>query len=115
MEEIDPTAQEVLGNIFGTVRFNLVYVQKQKGGSDCGLFAIAISTTISYGKYPTMLLFDQAAMCSHLVIAWKRPDSTIMIKLRDQEVPSSICLSSRLACDIYSSNHWPNKDTKHDF
>ena len=42
-EEIDSNTQEVVFNIFGTVDINFVQVQKQRGGSDCGLFAIAIS------------------------------------------------------------------------
>lgn len=45
-EEIDPITQEVAHNIFGNVTFNSVCVQKQKGGTDCGLFAIAFSTAI---------------------------------------------------------------------
>ena len=41
--------------------------QKQKGGADCGLFAIANATAIAFGKNPCKLQFMQASLRSHLV------------------------------------------------
>ncbi len=56
--ELDPDTEKVVFNLFGTVKLNFVNVQKQKGGSDCGLFAIAISTAISNGLNPARIIFD---------------------------------------------------------
>ena len=41
--------------------------QKQKGTVDCGLFAIANATAISFGKNPSKLQFKQEAMRSYLI------------------------------------------------
>ena len=42
-------------------------MQKQKGSSDCGLFALAFITSICNGQDPTDLAYDQSAMRSHLL------------------------------------------------
>ena len=41
--------------------------QKQKGTTDCGLFAIANATPIAHGKNPSKLQFQQESMRLHLV------------------------------------------------
>ena len=41
--------------------------QKQEGGTDCGLFAIAAATAIAHGVDPTQLKFKQASMRTHLL------------------------------------------------
>ncbi len=40
--------------------------QRQIGGVDCGLFAIAAATSLYYGKHPSDCLFEQSQMRSHL-------------------------------------------------
>ena len=37
-------------------------MQKQVGGKDCGLFAIAVATAILFGKNITNTIFDQQKM-----------------------------------------------------
>ena len=41
--------------------------RKQKGGKDCGIFAIAIATAIASGLNPSRQNFKQEAMRGHLV------------------------------------------------
>ena len=41
--------------------------QKQKGNVDCGLFAIATTTALAFGKNPSKLQFIQEAMRLHLI------------------------------------------------
>ena len=77
-EEIDSNTQEVVFNIFGTVDINFVQVQKQRGGSDCGLFAIAISIAICNGLDPSRIRYDQTSMRSHLVDCFKNETMTII-------------------------------------
>ena len=57
----------ILANLFPSFSVKVMQTQKKVGGNDCGLFAIAIATAIVFGADPTKLLFDQAAMRSHLV------------------------------------------------
>ena len=76
-KEIDASTQEVVYNIFGAVKFNFVPIQKQKGGSECGLFAIAISTAICKGLDPIVVTFNQAAMRDHLIECFNSETMTL--------------------------------------
>jgi hypothetical protein len=64
---VDEETDKVLANLFHSTSVKVMQTQKQVGGNDCGLFAIAIATAIAFGADPTKLLFDQAALQSHLV------------------------------------------------
>jgi hypothetical protein len=48
-----------------TVEF--VNVQKQTGGSEYGLFALAFITSIYNGQDPSKLVYNQSAIQSHLL------------------------------------------------
>lgn len=45
----------------------VVDVQRQRGGSDCGLFAIACAVSVAFGELPQSVKFLQAEMRPHLV------------------------------------------------
>lgn len=42
-------------------------VQKQQGGKECGLYAIANATSIAFGRDPLELSYNEVAMRKHLV------------------------------------------------
>lgn len=45
-----------------------IYLQQtQLNGSDCGVFAIAYATSLSFGSKPETITYDQGAMRQHLV------------------------------------------------
>lgn len=44
-------------------------MQKQHGGTDCGLFAIAAITVIAFGKEPSQLKFNQDNMRDHALFS----------------------------------------------
>ena len=50
-----------------TLSIEFVDVQKQEGGSDCGLFALAFIASICNGDDPTKLVYDQSSMRNHLL------------------------------------------------
>ena len=56
-------------------------VQKQKGTSDCGLFAIAAATSLCYGVLPQYCSWEQEKMREHLVTCFKRGDFTLFPQL----------------------------------
>ena len=56
-------------------------VQKQKGTSDCGLFAIAAATSLCYGVLPQYCSWEQEKMRDHLVTCFKRGDFTLFPQL----------------------------------
>ena len=41
--------------------------QRQQGGSDCGLFAIAYAVDLAMGTDPATIKYDQRAMRKHLI------------------------------------------------
>ena len=49
------------------VSFCLINISKQKGGADCGLFAIAITTTLALGLDTVEITFQQSNLREHLV------------------------------------------------
>lgn len=50
-----------------TLSIEFVDVQKQKGSSDCGLFALAFIASICNGDDPTKPVYDQSSMHNHLL------------------------------------------------
>ena len=49
------------------VKFHMIPVQRQVGGTECGVFAIAFAVALSFGLNPTKLIFDQSKMRTHLI------------------------------------------------
>lgn len=45
----------------------MIAVQRQRGGIDYGLFAIAMATAITFGIDPALQEFNQGEMKTHLV------------------------------------------------
>ena len=65
----DAEVRQVVKNIFDTTRnpsFLMVKIRKQKGNTDCGVFAIAIATSLAYGIDPASCEFQQDLMRQHL-------------------------------------------------
>ena len=48
------------------IKLKMMNVQKQNGGCDCGLFAIAFATALANGIQPGHCFFNQDAMRRHL-------------------------------------------------
>ena len=63
---VDEETKDVVANLFHSSSMKLMQIQKQVGGKDCGLFAIATATAIAFGADPTRLVFNQASMRRHL-------------------------------------------------
>ena len=55
----------------------LVRSQQQKGSKDCGVFAIAMATTIALGHNPSNVIFNQKLMRAHLVDCLKERKFTL--------------------------------------
>lgn len=65
---LDENTKRMVCNLFHTNTKNIKVqsMQKQVGGLDCGVFAIAVITSIAYDKDPSELRFDQKEMRRHL-------------------------------------------------
>ena len=62
---VDKGTQTVIQNLFALSvhsEIKTVPMQKQRGGDDCGLYAIATATVLPFGVDPAVLTFQQDAM-----------------------------------------------------
>jgi hypothetical protein len=64
---LDNATLDVIANLFRSSTVKMLECQKQEGGKDCGLFAIAYATAIGHGVDPTSVKLRQGAMRSHLI------------------------------------------------
>ena len=65
---VDPETRELLKLLFGTdAKVKLETCPQQVGNRDCGVFAIAISTSLANGEHPGCISFDQESMRRHLL------------------------------------------------
>ena len=64
---LDTATLDVIANLFHCSMVKMLECQKQKGGTDCGLIAIAYATNIGHGVDPAGMKLNQAAMRSHLI------------------------------------------------
>ena len=58
----------IISNLFpNKLSIKVAHCQKQRGSSDCGLFAIAFATAVAFGINPSQLKLKQEALRAHLV------------------------------------------------
>ena len=62
--EVEEQLKDLMANNF--TGMNIVPVQQQGNGSDCGVFSIAFATCIVYGRDPSIVIFDVPQMRPHL-------------------------------------------------
>ena len=76
--QIDHHTEQLLAKVFESdVALELAMSPKQQGVKDCGVFAIAISTSLAHGQFPiSSVCFDQSAMRDHLVLCYERQNLT---------------------------------------
>ena len=69
--DIDKESKFQIANILKptgkNIKFNIIPVQRQAGGTEYGLFAIAFAVALGLGFNPTKLLFKQESMRGHLI------------------------------------------------
>lgn len=71
-KKIKPELQTQLATLYGHVgsekelRVFMPQVQVQRGGVDCGCFAVAFAVSLLFGDDPTTLLYSQQEMRGHL-------------------------------------------------
>ena len=65
---VNKETRDIIKNLFGSSKsVRSIPISKQMGGQDCGIFAIAIATTLAFGKDPAPMKFKQSGLRSHLV------------------------------------------------
>ena len=70
---LDQPTENNISNLFPAATITkLVQVNRQTGGLDCGVFAVAISTALAFQQNPAVIKFDQPALRPHLVACFVR-------------------------------------------
>ena len=67
----------IRGLYYSKIKIIVSRCQKQAGGKDCGLYAIAFAVTLVFNLHPSKLKFNQQKMRSHL----KARDDTISMQV----------------------------------
>ena len=75
---------DILHSPLPVITVQCLNVQKQRGGSDCGLFALAFITAVCHGDDPTSLYFDQENMRSHLITSIESGEATPFPVIKEQ-------------------------------
>lgn len=72
--EIDKSSRILIYSMFDEpVQINLIQgMQKQVGGVDCGVFSIAIATSLVHGQNPVSVVYNQPSLRAHLVSCFEK-------------------------------------------
>ena len=68
--KLDTETRITVKQMFGLKKadnINMVAMQCQKGSKDCGLFAIAVMTSLGFGEDPSIVNYDQDNLRRHLI------------------------------------------------
>ena len=71
---LDQETEAVVLNLFqgSLLPVQMAEIQKQDGGCDCGLFAIAVATALAFRHNPRTLTFEQTLMRPHLIQCFEK-------------------------------------------
>ena len=92
---VDQATRDLILQLFGTeVNIKLEKSPQQLGGKDCGVFAVAICTSLANGIHPGSISFDQNAMRHHLVKCYEQFCLTpsISLKVKHELISVIFCL-----------------------
>ena len=78
--------------------------QKQKGTSDCGLFAIAAATSLCYGISPQYCTWEQEKMREHLSECFERGDLVLFPQLPAAQGTNGTLEWKKLKCFATADN-----------
>ena len=83
---------------------NMSSVNKQAGTDDCGVFAVAYCTSLVHGQNPTMFVYNQTMMRTHLVKCLESEKLEPFRILREQRVGKVITTQVEVFCYCRSPN-----------
>ena len=72
----DKETEQIITSLFqfgsNKLTLKVAHSQKQKGGTDCGVFAIAFATAIAFEMNPSKLRLKQESLRAHLVTCFHK-------------------------------------------
>ena len=105
---ISKQASLILQSTENSITLRSMRTQRQQGGSDCGLFAIAIATDLCFGIQPGLTAYSQSKMRQHLVVCFVKGKMEPFPKMGDQftNQATSAVLSTTVV-NVYCSCRLP--------
>ena len=79
-------------------------VNKQAGTDDCGVFAVAYCTSLVYGQNPSMFVYNQTMMRTHLVKCLQNKKLEPFPILRERRIGKFITTQVEVFCYCRSPN-----------
>ena len=102
----------------GNLRVTIAPIQQQRGGADCGVFAISVSMALAMGEDPTLLRWRQDKMRLHLSEIFKSEIITPFPITTDERLKSNLKTNLKSQFEIqlycfcrlpsYASRRWWN-------
>jgi len=93
-----------------SIKIKLINVALQKGSADCGLYAIAMMTSIANNEEPANVVYDQTALRIHLKESFEKGFLGTFPVLRKRRVNNRIMME--VSCSIYCSCRLPDDGSK---
>ena len=84
-DKLDYETRDIIKRMFlpkSCSKIKIIPVQKQSGSKYCGLFAVAIATSLAYGEDPQDFTYDQDSLRTHLMDCFTKKDIHFL-KVRD--------------------------------
>ena len=70
---VDEATMSLIRQLFGVdVKVKQEVTPRQQGSSDCGVFAIAIATSLAFEHIPNSIAFQQNTMIDHLLTCFEK-------------------------------------------
>ena len=88
---------------------NMINVQRQINGCDCGVFAIANATELAFGKDPLLCQYDMEVMRMHFL---KYLENTKMECFRPRKIPIGNHIKNTHKMKVYCTCRLPNNPQK---
>ena len=80
---------------------NYVDVQRQNGGSDCGLFAVMFAAALCNGKDPHTISVDQQGMRQHLHKCFEEGEISEFPAASEKNWTAPCCLHDKHSCCLF--------------
>lgn len=105
---ISKQASLILQSTENSVTLRSMRTPRQKGASDCGLFAIAIATDLCFGVQPGLTDYNQSAMRKHLAACFIKGKMEPFPKMEEKSTnEGTSAVLSTTVVNIYCSCRLP--------
>ena len=93
-----------------SVKIKVVNVARQEGNTDCGLYAVAMMTSIAYKEDPVTVVYSQADLRIHLQQCFEQGFLEKFPIAKKRRIIISRRITKEVVCNIYCTCQLPEPD-----